>query len=540
MYAATSEEMRRLDARTITEIGIPAAILMENAGRQLACAVQCLDRGQSLAEGGMRVPEGFGRGRRPGESAADTASCGRPWALLVGKGNNGGDGLVAARHLQEAGIPVCIVYAHSPDTLRGEAALQRDIAVRLGIPWEVYEPGRLAWKGCAGLVDALLGTGTKGAPRAPYDALIREANASGLPIVAADLPSGLDADTGEAYAPCIAARATVAFALPQRGLLQHPGAALAGEVAVAPIGIPGALVEDERIPVQALTAEVLRQSLGADPEHARASDSHKGTYGHVLAAAGSAAMSGAGLLCSTAALRAGAGLVTWAVPETLAPALAGLRPELMLAPLPDGGRGDWAQVDPVALAELAGQRDALVLGPGLGRFPQGDAAWLRRLWEALPAELPLVLDADALGALAEADDFAQWPRRSGAVVLTPHPGEMGRLTRTGTAEVQRDRIACAMRYARDHAVTLVLKGARTVIAAPGGRAYVNPTGNPGMATGGTGDVLSGIVAALLAGGLEGPAAAALGVYLHGAAGDRAAARRRTPGSLIASDVIEAL
>jgi NAD(P)H-hydrate epimerase len=268
-------------------------------------------------------------------------------------------------------------------------------------------------------------------------------------------------------------------------------------------------------------------------------------------------MAGAGLLCVRAALRAGCGLATWALPQSVAAPMLGRVPEAMLAPLADGGRSDWAAVPAEALAALGTGRDALVLGPGLGRFA-GDSAWLRRVWDATastgrsavapaaasPAPLPLVLDADALNMLADADDFVSWPKRpaSAPAVLTPHPGEMARLLRCSVAEVQRDRIGAASGYAEKHGVYVVLKGAGTVIAAPNpqGAIYVNTTGNHGMATGGSGDVLAGIIGSLLSQGWDAERAAAFGVWWHGRAGDRAAAARATAASLIAGDLIEHL
>jgi len=543
MELVTAKEMRRLDQHAIDELGLPALVLMENAGRALAEAVLAYAAGKDPGEAAGVPLAGSGSGCAADGAGRRIPVRGRAWYILVGKGNNGGDGLVAARHLVERGVTVRVVYAADPGQLRGEAAVQRDIAVRHGIAAQLYRPGSIDWQSAGGIVDALLGTGTSGEPREPYASLIREANASGLPIVAADIPSGVDADTGAAGDPCIRADVTVTFAFAKRGLAQFPGAAHAGAVVVAPIGIPRHLADAYGVMVRMLTPDTLRR-LGADPERRRDSDSHKGTYGHVLVAAGSRTMTGAGWLSSAAALRSGAGLVTWAVPDRVLEPLIGVQPELMLAGMPDGGTGGWSAVDPEALAAEAGRRDALVVGPGFGKVPQagtpGGRGWLRRLWDALPPELPLVVDADALNHVAEAGDFAAWPKRPGAAVFTPHPGEMARLAGLETREVQRDRIGVAQSYARKHGVVLVLKGARTVVALPTGEAYVNPTGNPGMSTGGTGDVLAGIIGGLLAQRLPAPAAAALGVYIHGEAGDRAAAKRRSPGSLIAGDLLNEL
>ncbi|CAG7645287.1 NAD(P)H-hydrate epimerase [Paenibacillus allorhizosphaerae] len=606
MHLVTAEEMRRLDRHTIDTIGLPALVLMENAGRAIAEAALALSAQLELRGGPAR------------------------WLVLAGKGNNGGDGLVAARHLCEAGAETAVVYAEPPERLTGDAAVQRDALARFGIAASVCAPGAIDWRAYDGVIDALLGTGTRGAPREPYASLIREANASGLPIVAADIPSGLDADTGAVHEPCIRADRTVALAFRKRGLALHPGREVAGDVSVAPIGIPAWLAETYGVRAFHLDEAAVRKRLGIDPSLPRRTDTHKGTYGHVLVAAGSLPMAGAGLLCVRAALRAGCGLATWAVPARLAEPLLGRVPEAMLAPLADGGRGDWAAVPAEALAALCTGRSALVLGPGLGRF-EGDSAWLRRVWEATagvvppvaadagtaaaqagdtpgaaaaahaaaatttadaacaasvaaqagdtigaaaithaaaatarattaadaasaasaparaaanrsPKPLPLVLDADALNMLADADDFAGWVKRpAGApAVLTPHPGEMARLLRCTVPEVQRDRIGAARSYAEKHGVYVVLKGAGTVIATPAGIAYVNSTGNAGMATGGSGDVLAGIIGSLLAQGWDAEKAAAFGVWWHGRAGDRAAEARMTTASLMAGDIADYL
>jgi hydroxyethylthiazole kinase-like uncharacterized protein yjeF len=512
MYVVTAEEMRRLDRHVIDVVGIPTSVLMENAGSAVARNV--LD---------------FSRKHLPykGNSPAH-------WAILAGKGNNGGDGLVAARHLVETGMNATIVYAIPPEQLSGDAARQRDIAARLGIPARVYGVDPVDWRLFDGIVDALIGTGAKGAPRGTYAALIREANASGLPILSVDIPSGLDPDTGVPHDPCIRATRTIALAFPKRGLLQANGMDVAGAVSVEPIGIWPQFAEAFGVQTFLLSESFFRVHFRLDPTLPRNSDTHKGTYGHVLVCAGSREMSGAGLLCCKAALRAGCGLVTWALPDSLVPSLIGHVPEVMLAGLPD------ERLLPAAtekLLELMRHRDAAVIGPGLGRFSQ-DVRWLRTLWEE--SDCPLVLDADALNMLAAADDFESWPQRKAPTILTPHPGEMARLSGVTAADVQKDRIETARTYASRHQLTLVLKGAGTVIATPHGCAYINPTGNPAMATGGSGDVLAGIIGSLLAQGLPADQAACLGVWLHGTAGDRAASRRTNGYSLIASDIIDAL
>lgn len=540
MKFLSSEQMRDVDQFTITKLGIPAMALMENAGRAIAEEV--------LRLGGV-----------------DRSKLVQHWLVLVGKGNNGGDGLVCARHLADEGVLVTLLYAVPRDKLSGDALAQHRIVEALDLPLLEYVDdvnleqsdvqrdavaadksgvvGReglarlLTGGGYTGIVDALLGTGAKGAPRGVYADLIRAANRSGLPIVAADIPSGLDADTGAIHDPCIEARVTVSLAFMKAGLTQYPGAKAAGEVVVRYIGIPRALPPGMQAAGVLLTEESLGDELDIDVARRRKADGHKGTYGHVLLAAGSMPMSGAGLLAAKAALRAGCGLATWALPAAMLPHVLGAVPELMLAPAGDSGAGAWTEAAADEVLRLLAARDVLAVGPGMGRFP-GEDGFMRALWEG--ASRPLVVDADALGILARADGLARWQRRDAATILTPRPGEMARLTGVSTGEVQRDRLGIARRFALQHGVTLVLKGARTVVAAPDGRVFVNTTGHLGMATGGSGDVLTGIIASLLAQGLDAAQAAAFGVYLHGQAGERAASLRHNPAALIAGDIIDAL
>jgi hydroxyethylthiazole kinase-like uncharacterized protein yjeF len=529
MYVVNSQEMKAIDKYTIEHIGIPALVLMENAGR-------------AVAE----------------EAVAFAGEHRSRFAILVGKGNNGGDGIVAARHLIDAGKKATLIYAENPASFGQEAAIQRDIAIQLGIPSTCYgvvdgispispvasacvtsapSVTSINWQSYDAIIDALLGTGSRGAPRDAYAKLIQEANDSGLPICSLDIPSGLDPDTGYVHTPCIRAGCTIALAFTKRGLEQPPGASQAGRVTVRAIGIPQAAAERQQVQTFRIEEPLLSDTLGLRSYEQRLSDTNKGSFGHVLVAAGSLAMGGAGLLCSKAALRAGCGLVTWALPESWLHSIVGKLPEIMLRGIADEGYGDWSHISPQSIIELSNKKSALVFGPGVGRFA-GDTAWLRELWEG--TSCPLVLDADALNMVSGADDFKSWPRRSAPVILTPHPGEMARLCGKGVKDIQGDRIETARRFAGQYGVTLILKGAHTVIASPTGEVYVNPTGNAGMATGGTGDVLAGMTASLLAQGLTAIQAAALGAYLHGAAGDRAAASRAYKASLIASDLIDHL
>lgn len=512
MYLVTSEQMRKLEARAMSDSGLPSLVLMENAARAVAEAVIRMD----LEERPMKR-----------------------WAVLAGKGNNGGDGIAAARHLVEAGYCCDIILATPKEQLGPDAALQLTAALSFGISAQVYVPGSILWHRYDGIIDALLGTGTVGAPREPYASLIREANNSGLTIIAVDIPSGLDADTGKVYDPYIRAARTVTFAFSKPGLAQYPGKEAAGTVTTVPIGIPERLADEEGVRTYLLDEGTIRRRLKLDPAMPRQADTHKGTYGHLLVIAGTLNMSGAGLLCASAALRAGCGLVTWALPSALAGHVIGRMPEVMLAPVPGSTSGGWSADSSKELTRLCATRDALAVGPGLGRFPE-DGAWLRYLWELTAEEKqPMVLDADALNILADTADFANWPRRpdEAPAILTPHPREMARLTGLTTAEVQHDRLGIARGYATRHGVFVVLKGAASIVACPDGTAYVNTTGNPGMATGGSGDVLTGIIGSLLAQGWSGEQAAAFGTWKHGLAGDKAAQKRGNMASVVASDLI---
>ncbi|MEJ8304861.1 NAD(P)H-hydrate dehydratase [Saccharibacillus sacchari] len=554
MLIVTPQQMKRIDRYTIEELGIPSLSLMESAGRAIAEEVLDFIRERSA----VSVTGNRGAGTRPDGSAKRGVTSTAPvladtliapfdgaerehWLILTGKGNNGGDGLVAARYLQDAGVKVSVLCAESPERFSGEASAQLESVRRSGIPVRpASEPGDLAkldFTAYTGLVDALLGIGASGEPREPYAGLIRAANDSGLPIIAADIPSGLDASTGQTAQVCIRAERTVCIAFLKTGLVQYPGAKTAGEVRVRAVGIPQLAASRIEDPPNAylITERSLRGVLNIDLSRDREEDSHKGTYGHALVVGGSRLMSGAGLMASRAALRIGTGLVTWALPAALLPSVVGHVPELMVA---EATAGDsWNRDSADTVLKLAEKMSVMSIGPGLGRF-DGDTQWLKKLWTE--SDVPLVIDADGLNMLADAGDFiAAWGRRPN-VVLTPHPGEMGRLLGVPTAELQQDRIEAARKYAVRHGVTLVLKGARTVVASPEGAVFINTTGHPGMSTGGTGDVLTGVISGLIAQKLNPIQAAAFGVYLHGRAGERAAERREHPASLLAGDVIDSL
>jgi NAD(P)H-hydrate epimerase len=501
--------MRDADRRTIEEVGLPGAVLMENAGTAVAREI---------------------RARYPGAR--------RP-VVLCGRGNNGGDGFVVARRLLDQRPEVYLIGARSD--VKGDARLHMGAYERSGgalnevadaAAWEAVRERALA---AEVLVDALLGTGLHQEPTGLVGQVIRDVASrrrrEDTAVVAVDIPSGVPSDTGEMPWEAVPATLTVTFGAAKYGHVLPPACDHVGELVVADIGIPPALLVPARLWLLEAT-EVAAAFPRRDP------GSHKGTYGHVLVIAGSLGKTGAAQLAAAAALRSGAGLVTVATPAPALPLVAAGRPEIMTEPLSAGVSG----LDREALQRglsLAKSRDAVVLGPGLGQEP-GTREFIREFVARCP--VPLVVDADGLNALAPSAKSGAGPavlRRGMATVVTPHPGEMARLIGATAAEVQRRRLETARSFALETGALVVLKGHRTVIADPDGRAAVNPTGNPGMATGGTGDALAGIMGALLARGLGAWAAATAAVYLHGLAGDRAAARLGEE-PLAAGDLIESI
>lgn len=494
----TAAEMRAVDAAAPAH-GVSSAELMERAG-------------QALARVAIREADPAGR-----------------FFVLCGRGNNGGDGLVAARELAAAGRRVWCQLVVGQN-LTGEPAIHlRTLAMR-HVPLEIPSEA----KPLAGdvIIDAIFGTGLQRAPEGTVAAAIEWialGRAHGARVVAADLPSGLSSDTGEPYASCVTADVTLAFGFAKRGEVIEPGASRSGALEICDIGIPKAA---ESV-LTAAPIELLEERDVLVRVPARRSDTHKGTYGHVLVVGGSPGKSGAAALTVLGALRGGAGLVTVAAgPDTVKSVLAHV-PEAMGHSLGDDGVVSQRHLS--ALEDAIAGKSALVVGPGLSR---DEETWrvLGSLLAKFP-QVPVVLDADALNSIAGHLDVLSAHR--GDLVLTPHPGEMARLTGLSTELVQRGRLEVATRFARDHRVTLILKGARSLVAIPSGDVFINPTGNPGMATGGTGDVLAGLVGAQLAQGLSGKDAALVGVWVHGAAGDVAKSHRGERG-MIASDVLDGI
>jgi NAD(P)H-hydrate epimerase len=504
MRILDTAQMREADRRTIEEIGIPARVLMENAGRQVAAALERAFEDLAL----MRV------------------------SVLCGRGNNGGDGFVVARVLFERGVDVRVYLFAGTNDVAGDARANLDVLRNLGLDVvEIADAATWELRGTHVLsadlvVDALFGTGVRGPLTGLAETVVADLNASDRPVVSIDLPSGLSADHPNLDGPAVAATMTVALAAPKLPLILPPAEHNSGTLVVVDIGIPSQVIDE----VEGPRIDMLTRATMAGLVEARRSDSHKGDYGRVLIVAGSTGRTGAAVLAARAALRSGAGLVTIAAPQSVIPIIAGMGAEYMTLPLPETAEGT-VSADGLD-AVLAFRADVIAVGPGLGSGA-AVAAFVHGLVER--SGVPLILDADALNAFVDCAE-ALVGRDDAPIVITPHPGEMARLLGTPIDRVQRNRLAIALGFANDHRVHVVLKGHRTIVADPDGAAGVNLTGNPGMATAGAGDVLTGMMAAWFAQLRNAGAAARLAVHLHGMAGDLAQADRGQT-ALIAGDLI---
>lgn len=484
--------MRAVDAWAIEQRGLPSLELMEAAGRAVA------------------------------EATVELAGDG-PVRVVCGKGNNGGDGLVAARHLASTGVPVEALLLGEADELSPDATANLKRLEGVG----AREPGDMAeaLRGSGAIVDAIFGTGFEGAARGPAAAAIEAINASPARVVAADLPSGVDASTGEAEGAAVEAALTVAFHAAKLGHWIAPGKRLRGELRIAPIGIPADAPGEPR------GGLIGRRVLDLLP--VRGPDSTKFSSGEVLVVGGSRGLTGAVCLAAEAASRAGAGYATVAVPAALEPIF-----EVKLTEVMTIGCGDGDRLGPEAAEKIAAAAEraaAVVVGPGLGRGEHADelvAELLRGI------EAPLLIDADGLNALA--GRLGLIAERAGATILTPHAGELGRLLETDSDAISARRLDSARRAATLSGATVVLKGDDSIVVGPDGEPAINGLSSPALATAGTGDVLGGMIGALLARGLQAPVAAAAGVRAHAAAGRMAAERVGAPESVIASDVIESI
>ncbi|MDT8900014.1 NAD(P)H-hydrate dehydratase [Anaeroselena agilis] len=506
MKIATAPEMRRIDERAANEYGLAGLALMENAGGEVA----------------RKVADILG-------GAADKKVC-----IFCGKGNNGGDGFVAARHLAARGAKVKVFLLGVKTAVGGDALANLGILLKMGA--EVIEiagerdcdKAALATAFADCLVDALLGTGFSGEVSGDLAAVVKIINAAGKPVVAVDIPTGIDADTGRVRGVAVSAAHTVTFGLPKPGLLFQPGAAHAGTVTVVDIGLPAALLADAGMRQNAVTATLVRRLLPP-----RRPWAHKGTGGRVALVAGSPGLTGAAALASMAAVRAGAGLVTVGIAAGLNAIMEVKLTEVMTKPLPEETCGIIGPAAVEEIAAIAETADVLAIGPGLGRAAETVDA-VREIVRNV--RCPLVIDADGLNALAGHTESLL--ETEALAVLTPHPGELARLTGRPLPVINADRLGAARDAATGLGAIVVLKGPGTVIAYPDGEAFINTTGNAALATGGTGDVLTGVIAALVAQGLTSHDAAVAGVYLHGLAGELAAGARLA--GMAAGDLLPAL
>jgi NAD(P)H-hydrate epimerase len=525
MKVVTAEEMRAIDAQTIENIGIPGIVLMENAGKAVTQVVKEILGKEAKGQGG----------KRKGHESLARRQESKRVAIFVGRGNNGGDGLVIARYLTLSGFDVTIYLLSEAGRFTGDALTNLQIAqnlqfkIKLLLSQEQLSAYRAEIQSSDVIVDSIFGTGLKGAVRGFAAEVIEFINSTGKPIVAVDLPSGLDADTGQSEGVCVHATHTVTMGLPKRGLLLYPGADFTGKLTVADIGFPQSVIDAQGIRVNWVQKDEARRLMPRRPRN-----SHKGTFGHVFVIAGSVGLTGAAALASEAALRIGAGMVTLGIPKSLNPIMEEKLTEVMTVPLPETDAQSLASEAKTKIFDFLKRANVVAIGPGLSRNPQ-TVELIHQL--SVEIKLPKVIDADGLNALSEKRDLLD--QLDSQTILTPHPGEMARLLDCSPQEVESDRIGIAQEFAQKHGLTLVLKGVPTIIASASGEVYINSTGNPGMATAGMGDVLTGAIAGLLAQGLKPVDAAVLGVYLHGLAGDIAAEKIGESG-LIAGDVLKML
>lgn len=512
MYLVTAAQMQAMDSYTINEFGIPGLVLMENAGRgAFDMLMETFDPDEST-----RV------------------------AVVTGRGNNGGDGWVIARYLMENNIPITVFLLSDRERVAGDAQTNMVLVEKLlphhpdarivEIPdADTLNRSRSDLVHHDLFVDAIFGTGLNSDVRGFFRDVIQWINDTGKPVFSVDIPSGLNSDSGAACGIAVRAAATATFAFAKAGHILHPGNDHTGDLQVIDIGIPGFAAQDQNLTLQLLENDDI---IPLFPP--REFNSHKGSYGHLLILAGSTGKTGAAALCANAAARCGTGLVTLGVPGSANTSLEAMVVEPMTVPLAETGSGTLSVAGLKDILDLMDGKQALGIGPGIGTDPD-TCRLVRRL--VAESTIPMVIDADGLNCLALSPDILK--SGQAPLVLTPHPGEMARLSGLTTREIQADRLGVATQFAREFQVILVLKGAQTVIALPDRRAFVCPTGNPGMATGGMGDVLTGMIAGLAAQGYTAEEAALAGVFIHGLCGD-VLAREFGGFGFLASDMVDAI
>ncbi|MBI5097697.1 MAG: NAD(P)H-hydrate dehydratase [Nitrospirae bacterium] len=533
LKVVTAEEMQQIDRTTIERYGIAGTILMERAGLAVASKInEIFFQGTDNPAGAIHELPLQKRGNMK-------------IIVLCGGGNNGGDGLVAARILHHQGKDVEAYLAAKPEDLIGDAKVNYKAAKKFGVkifPVQRFLTNPLPLTPYPGLiVDALLGTGLNKDVRMPLSDVINKINKLSLPVISIDIPSGISSDTGQIMGCAVKAQVTVTFGLPKRGHYIYPGAEYTGKLYVEDIGFPKKLTGSEKIKVNLPQKEDIISLLPERPRY-----SHKGTYGHVLLIAGSKGKTGAALMAAKACLRTGAGLVTIGIPESLVSSFQSRVTEEMILPLADKGNGtlSFKSADAI-LGFIKKQANVLAIGPGLSADVEISELISRLI---IGSKVPIVIDADGLNALSGKTGILK--KGKAPIILTPHVGEMARLlqkseVRSQKSErklrtiIEQNRINTALSFSKQTGTCLVLKGVPTVIAAPDGNAFINSTGNPGMATAGTGDVLTGMISSFLAQRLSPQDASILGVYLHGLTGDFVA-QKRGEYSLTASDIISAI
>ncbi len=504
--------MRNIDKRTIEGIGIPGLELMEKAGKGVAEAVR--------------------------EMLGDVV--GKKVIIFCGRGNNGGDGFVVGRYLAQWEMEVKFFLTARKDEVKGDAKtnLKKALDLKLPVIEVLSEKDIPPLLGTYLIVDALFGTGFDGEITGYIKDVVDRINSSGIQVLSVDIPSGLHADTGEFTGVCIKANRTVTMALPKIGHFFFPGKELSGKVSVVDIGIPSSVVGEEDIKLNLITEEEVKQIIPQRPPNA-----YKGTCGRVVLIAGSTGLTGAAYLSSLSSLRAGAGMAILGIPETLNPIFAVKLTEVMTKPLPDvRKRGVLALRGLGEIRELLKWGDCCAIGPGLGQHFETQEL-VRRILSKL--QMPAVIDADGLNAIAK--DTSILKECKAPLILTPHIGELSRLNSVPVSEIAQNRLKYASDFAKEYNCVLVFKGAPTLISEPGGQTYVNPTGNAGMATAGSGDVLTGIIVGLLAQMLMSRNGedinkiildtACAGVFIHGLTGDLAKEEKGEMG-MIAGDMME--
>lgn len=506
MRLVGAREMTDIEQKALQILGINLEELMERAGSAVA------EEAETLLK----------------------TSAGKKVVVLAGKGNNGGDAAVAARLLKKRGFSVGLFILWPKADFAPEASAALERAEQSGLKVLHLQRENLAvfekeLSAADLVVDGIFGFGFRGKAQNLVAEVIDRLNQSPKPVLSIDVPSGVEADNGSVLAPAVRASTTVTFTLPKVGLIVYPGAEFAGKLKVVDIGIPSSLLSENRAKTESVDQEELACWL---PQYRP--DVHKKERGRVLVIAGSLGMTGAAALTSLACLRAGAGTVTLGIPQSLNPILEEKLTEVMTFPLPETFSRSIDVEAYGQIADLVDAFDVLVVGPGLS-IDESTVSLVRLLVAGIAK--PMVLDADGLNAMV--GETRLFRERQASLLITPHPGELARLFKVAPSDVQADRLGFARRASQEWGVEVVLKGARSIVVNPGGEAVVNTTGNPGMASAGTGDVLTGMIGGFLAQGLAPHRAAILGVYLHGLAGDLAA-EELTELSLLAGDLINYL